>query len=262
MNGHRSGKNNRLTLTLKEWDDRFKHQAEWTLELRHYLNQALKQKPFHRVLEVGCGTGVVLKEMQSQTNGICIGLDIDLPRLSFGKQNKSINAAINADGNLIPFKNNSFDLVYGHFYLLWIKNPITTLSEMIRILNPGGRLVLMAEPDYGGRIDSPNELSVIGSIQIKSLQRQGANPFIGRELVSLLKKSGLSNLSTGMISWGGIKPFSLEDFNDEWKVIETDLSGYLSEHEIEKLKSIDLQASRFGTRIGFTPTFYAWGIKS
>lgn len=262
MNGQQSGKIKRLNLTIKEWHDRFKHQAEWTLDLRHYLYQELKLKNKHRVLEVGCGTGVILKDMQSQCNGKCMGLDIDLPRLLFGKQIKSIYTAVNADGNLIPFGKNSFDQVYGHFYLLWINNPVIALSEMIRILNPGGALILIAEPDYGGGIDFPSELNKIRSEQIKSLQRQGANPFIGRELASLLKKAGLSKISMGMISWGGINSFSLDEFSDEWKVIEADLNGYLSENEIEELKSIDQQASMLGIRIAFTPTFYAWGIKS
>ena len=52
-----------MPLTPLDWHDRFSLQARWTRELRHYLYKRAGLEAARRVLEVGCGSGVVLGEL-------------------------------------------------------------------------------------------------------------------------------------------------------------------------------------------------------
>jgi ubiquinone/menaquinone biosynthesis C-methylase UbiE len=46
------------------------------------------------------------------------------------------------DGQRIPIKNNSFDAVIGSLLLSYLENPVLVLTEIYRLLRPGGRLVI------------------------------------------------------------------------------------------------------------------------
>jgi SAM-dependent methyltransferase len=262
MSGQLSGKNINLELSISEWHARFKQQAGWTSQLRKYIFQELHLGSCHRVLEVGSGTGVIISDIQSNCSAFCYGLDIDLNRIFISKTFSPGIHFIAADGYQIPILDDTFDQVFCHFYLLWMRDPLSALKEMTRVLLPGGAIILLAEPDYGGRIDYPRDLEKIGDGQRLSLFNKGANPFIGRELMLLLKSLGLRDVSMGMVSWSGIQPFSQHDFDIEWSVIHSDLSNQYSQKTISKLKESDLDSSKKGIRISFTPTFYAWGLKS
>ncbi len=251
-----------MDLSINEWHTRFKQQAGWTSQLRKYIFQELHLESCHRVLEVGSGTGVIIDEIQSNCSALCYGLDVDLNRVLFSKAYSPGNHFIAADGYRIPISDDTFDQVYCHFYLLWMHDPLSAIKEMTRILLPGGAIIILAEPDYGGRIDFPRDLEKIGDGQRLSLINQGANPLIGRELTLLLKSVGLQDISMGLVSWSGIQPFSQHDFDIEWSVIHSDLSNQYSQETINKLKESDLDSSKKGIRISLTPTFYAWGIKS
>jgi len=55
------------------WHARYTQQANWTRELRKHIFERTGIKTAERVLEVGCGTGAILSEIQTQS---LHGLDI------------------------------------------------------------------------------------------------------------------------------------------------------------------------------------------
>ena len=86
------------------------------------------------------------------------------------------------DAHQLPLADGCFDVCLCHFLLLWVTDPIQVLQEMYRVTRSGGVVMALAEPDYGSRIDYPQELSLLGKWQMDSLEQQGADPFIGRKL--------------------------------------------------------------------------------
>jgi hypothetical protein len=137
---------------------------------------------------------------------------------------------------------------------------------MVRVVRQGGAVLLMAEPDYGGRIDYPQELESIAQWQVESLRKQGANPEIGRRLAGLLSDSGLIDVQGGVLGgeWGE-RPLS-QDWEMEWQVLRDDLSriepdGSAHPETIDALQELDRRAWKRGERVLFVPTFYAWGRK-
>ena len=242
-------------LSIVEWHRRFEQQAGWTDLLRQHLFSQFDLTSDSTILEVGCGTGAITRRLHILSPARLIGVDVDFPRLQFAAGQDAATLFLAADGLHLPLATSSVDLALCHFYLLWVHDPLQAIREMARITRPGGTVALLAEPDYGGRIDFPNELARLGQLQTRALQAQGANPFIGRQLLSLLDQAGLAAVQGGMLSWQPAPAFDLE-----WQMIEADLANDLSPFELAALKSLDRQAHRRGTRVLFVPTFYAWGV--
>lgn len=98
------------------------------------------------VLDVGCGTGAVSRELARRPGiGQVIGVDpspvflvaarklaASLPNLSF----------IEGDGRSLPSENNSFDAVIFHTTLSHVPEPQAALDEAFRVLRPGGVLAV------------------------------------------------------------------------------------------------------------------------
>jgi SAM-dependent methyltransferase len=241
-----------------DWHTRFTQQARWTAELRRYLFGRAGLSQARRILEIGCGTGAVLASLFS-TPAQIFGLDINGDFLRQAAGHAPGARLVQGDAHHLPFIGSQYDCVYCHFTLLWVADPIRVLSEARRLVSPGGWVMALAEPDYGGRIDYPDELAEIGRLQAESLRRQGAGIHLGRQLGALFHQAGLRNIETGVVSGQWRTPPSPADLDLEWRVLEADLLGSLSSQELARLRPIDRQAWQSGQRVLFVPTFYAIG---
>ena len=92
-----------------------------------------------KVLEVGCGTGLVLEPL-SQMADQAFGIDISRGMLSKALA-RGLKAA-QASATDLPFKDNTFDAVVSFKVLAHIEDIKQTMSECTRVLKPGGHLVL------------------------------------------------------------------------------------------------------------------------
>lgn len=245
-------------LSVSEWHQRFIQQANWTTEIRNYLFEKAQFQPNNFILEIGCGTGAILDKVKDKN--YLHGLDINIESINFARDFLSDIKLTCGDGHKLPFDDNVFDVLLCHFLLLWVAGPSKVLEEMIRVGKPGGKILILAEPDYPGRIDYPDELVEIGKAQTKSLIAQGADVKMGRKLASLLSAAGLLHIETGLLGGQWNTEFSQEEWEMEWQVIESDIIDLVPEDELKELRNFDLQASKNGSRILFVPTFYGYGI--
>lgn len=240
------------------WHARYLQQARWTEQLRTYLFNKAGLHAGQHILDLGCGTGALLSEFPFSVG--LYGLDIDFPALSLAAGYAPTAALTCGDGSRLPFDDSTFDLVFCHFVLLWVDDPRLIVSEMRRVTRPGGAVLAMAEPDYGGRIDYPAGLVQLGQWQIESLRRQGADPHMGRQLAGVFSRAGLKQVESGVIG-GEWRSNSVADGQElEWQVLSDDLKERVSQSEIQNMKTLDWQARENGERVLFVPTFYAWGL--
>ncbi len=249
-----------MTLSLIDWHTRFTQQAHWTRELRNYIYGQIAIKNVQNILDVGCGTGVLEDELNKQTTANIFGLDINPEYISFATQHTSNISYTLGDAHNLPYSSGAFDITFCHFLLLWIANPQQVIQEMVRVTNPGGSVIALAEPDYGGRIDYPSELAQLGRWQRDALQIQGANPLMGRELRALFNCASLLDVEVGVLGGQWKNYTDTEDLETEWLVLQSDLLknvDFLMEEK--ELKNRDTAARETGQRILFVPTFYAWG---
>ena len=248
-----------MPLSLHDWHDRYQVQAQWTRALRTYFFDLLKTHPQERILDIGCGTGVLLPDLQALSPADIYGADINLEYLSLAKVGSPETHLTSADVFRLPFPDDSFDLVLCHYFLLWTGYPPGALKEMRRVTSNNGYVVAFAEPDYGGRIDYPPEFIKIRDYQITGLIKAGADPRMGRMLKSLFFEGGFSDIVCGVYEGSWQKTPSQAELESEWRVLEEDLSGILSKPEIAVLKNHEIKSMEKGTRLIYVPTFYCWG---
>jgi SAM-dependent methyltransferase len=163
------------------------------------------------------------------------------------------------DALSLPYPDQSFDITYCHFLLLWVSDPKRALVEMRRVTRPGGHVLALAEPDYSARVDEPAELAVLGRWQAESLQRQGADPSLGGRLAELFYQAGIELVETGAIESRGKDARASAEWELEWAVLENDLAGFVPAEVIRRLKGLDKRAWARGERILHVPTYFAWG---
>jgi ubiquinone/menaquinone biosynthesis C-methylase UbiE len=247
------------SLTPLDWHYRFTQQARWTQDLRRYLFDHAGLKHARRVLDVGCGTGVLLPELLTQPGRTAFGLDLEPAFLALAAGHTPQAVLIQGDAHAMPFNNNCLDLSLCHFLLLWVADPARVVSEMKRVTRPGGSVLVLAEPDYGGRIDYPEELSQLGQLQKAALHRQGADPLMGRRLRAIMQQAGLADIETGVLGGQWKTPLSPEDFKGEWAILRSDLADSVPGDIIEHFYQLDQAAWARDERLLFVPTFYAWG---
>jgi ubiquinone/menaquinone biosynthesis C-methylase UbiE len=150
-------------------------------------------KPGMRLLDVGCGTGVISREAASHIfPGEVIGIDclqrqIETAR-RFAAQSQIRTCQYKVgDAEKLPFGDNEFDGVYCRFLLEHVVEPKRVVSEMVRVAKPGA-WVCACEWEAGCSVSYPGS-EAIAEIRrnIYSLQRRmGGDPGVARELYSAL----------------------------------------------------------------------------
>lgn len=248
-----------MPLSPAEWDKRFRQQATWTRDLRLYLYPKVGLKKAKTVLDVGCGTGALIAELNSQSKAKIYGLDLDLARLELAMRKTSAGIYSGGDIQALPFPPNVFDITLSHFLLLWVDDPVRVVQEMRRVTTPGGSILALAEPDYGGRLDYPPSLAQLKELQTKALRRQGADPHLGRKLRSIFAQAGCQEVVTGVLGGQWQEPPTPEELDLEWRVITEDAGKEIPAKVLHDLKLQAKQAWEQNERTLFVPTFYAWG---
>ena len=112
--------------------------------------------PGERVLDVACGTGVVAVTA-ARIGAVVEGLDLTPKLLERAGQN-AVLAGFQiqfreGDAEALPYPDASFDVVLSQFGHMFAPRPEVTVSEMLRVLRPGGRFAFSTWPpdDYVGR---------------------------------------------------------------------------------------------------------------
>ena len=96
------------------------------------------------VLDAGCGRGGFIRAMKRHGIGSIVGTDISNESLV---QAKDTNAMfVTADLESLPFKDETFDVIFTAGVLYYFPNLVNPLQELIRVLKSGGRFIAI-EPN-------------------------------------------------------------------------------------------------------------------
>ncbi len=150
----------------KQWDnnpcgshyvkDAQAHTLEWFLEAERYRYDVYApwmQKTMEfakhsgkQVLEIGGGMGTDLCQF-ARYGAFTTDIDLSAGHLALAQENfqlrKLTGKFVHHDAEDLPFDDNSFDLVYSNGVIHHTPNTGTVISEIHRVLRPGGKAIIM-----------------------------------------------------------------------------------------------------------------------
>ncbi|NIM94311.1 MAG: methyltransferase domain-containing protein [Anaerolineales bacterium] len=110
------------------------------------INEVIASLPDARLLDVGAGTGRIARTLHSLISfrGRTINLEPSRRMLLLGRSLTNSEAALWVQGYAVPlpFRGDSFDIVTCLELLEFTPKPRVTLSELVRVLHPGGWLIV------------------------------------------------------------------------------------------------------------------------
>lgn len=120
-----------------------------------YRRAVPDERAYGDVLEVGCGTGFFLLNLwQAGVAERLHATDISAGMVEQCVANgRRLGVEVHgevADAETLPFDDASFDLVVGHAVIHHLPDVATTFKELVRVLRPGGRLLIAGEPTRVG----------------------------------------------------------------------------------------------------------------
>jgi len=118
---------------------------------RIFRNGKFDLRGLRSILDVGSGAGQIaghlLKYADPEAKVTCTDLSQPMLRRARARLKSSRPDFVTADLACLPFADNSFDCVTCGYVLEHLANPEPGLSEMARVLKPGGRLLLLTTED-------------------------------------------------------------------------------------------------------------------
>jgi SAM-dependent methyltransferase len=191
-----------------------------------------------KVLDVGCGTGVLAREALRRVGreGQIVGLDLNEGMLAVAARTEPGIEWRRGDAASLPFEDAGFDVAVSQFALMYFPDRMASLREMWRILAPGGRLAVAV----WGPIDHARGFQILADIAARQCGRKAADvleaPFVLGEQAGLAKLFGDSGIPGASVTLheGSIRFPSVREFI-RIEVKGSPLAGILSDEAMETL---------------------------
>ena len=196
---------------MAEYFDKIAHRYdEWyKTKVGGYVDKTEKKLVFSMIktkhgnaLDLGCGTGNYTLELYKRGFQV-VGVDISRRMFKIAQKKLPNVKFIKANAYSLPFEDNTFDLVLSVTMLEFIHEPEKVLSEVYRVLKPGGEAVI-------GTMNGKSMWFIfkrMKSLFVETAYRY-ARFYTPKELESLMKNAGFKETeSRGIIYLPSFFPF-------------------------------------------------------
>lgn len=196
-------------------------------------------RPGNQVLDAACGTGVVALELLRRVgpSGRVVGLDINPGMLNIARTKSDNIVWREGDVERLPYRAGEFDAVTCQFGLMFFPDQAKAIAEMVRVLKPGGRLVVSV---WDGLASSPgydDMVRLLDELFGKEIADALRAPFVlgdRHRFGQVLRSGGAQNIEIQTVP--GVARFpSLE----RW--VETDIKGWTLAELIDDAQYARLQ---------------------
>jgi ubiquinone/menaquinone biosynthesis C-methylase UbiE len=242
-------------LNAELWEMHLTRQFSWTKKLRSQIYRKVDMKNQKKILDVGCGIGLISKEIFELGVPEVHGIDLNPELIKKAKEKFPQGNFVTGNAENLPFEDNTFDCATCHFVLMWVKNPYKAVFEMKRVVKPGGWIICASEPDYGAKIDYPDEFNAADAT-VRAIRNEGADPYFGRKLKAVMSSQGLTpkmGVSTDLWDDKTMR----REFEHVWKFSEMTAKGTMMKNWVKSIRKKDEEALNNGTRITLLPLFWA-----
>jgi ubiquinone/menaquinone biosynthesis C-methylase UbiE len=171
-------------------------------EVNLATSRILGPRPGERILEAGCGSGVLCRLIAPHLlpGGQVVGLDIS-PQFLVEARKYALAEGIapgiafaGGAGEVLPFPSATFDAALAARLLLHAGDPDAVVREMARVVKPGGRVVTMDWDFDSVLVDHPDRELTRRLLHWRS-DHHGGDNWSGRQLWRRMMHAGLVDLS-------------------------------------------------------------------
>jgi len=167
-----------------------------------------------RVLDVGSGLGQFSRMLARAVapGGAVIGIEHDKDQLAEAHR----QAREDGEEQLVDFRRGdaldlplqeeewgTFDVAHARFVLEHVTDPLAVVRSMARAVRPGGRVILEDDDHEVLRlVPEPPHVLELWRAYYMTYQHQGKDPYVGRNLISLIHEAGLQPRSNDCLFFG------------------------------------------------------------
>ena len=227
-------------------------------------------KSGERVLEVGCGSGVVLRDVARRVapGGLAVGLDPSPAMLAVARELASQDGLADlvdlreGDVRALPFEDAEFDAVLAVTTLLHVPDSERAIPEMVRVTRPGGRVAVF-DRDNDSYIISHPDRALTRRIVAAGSDHSAVNSWIGRQAPRLMAEAGLRDVRVRAFASIEQDPtgFYATNAGERWADIAVQVGAISDEERRQWVEQLRTEQAAGGFVAGLTHLF-VWGMRS
>ncbi|MFX1521630.1 MAG: methyltransferase domain-containing protein [Promethearchaeota archaeon] len=171
-------------------------------QVNHALKEILSPKAGERLLDAGCGGGVLSRLVAPNLapGGYITGIDIFPEIIKLASEyarRENLTSLIRfemGDAENLSYTDGYFDGAFAARLLLHVNNPQEVVRELTRVVRPGGRVVLM-DWDFETLVVDHSNREITRRILHWRTDHKDGNNWSGRQLFRLLRVQGLTKVA-------------------------------------------------------------------
>ncbi len=187
-----------IPLHEREWI--YSRQSGETAGLRRYIYGLLPLRRAARIVEPGCGTGLILSEVSLLTDAALYGFDRDAGALAKARSRIPGLNAVECD--IERHSLSRADIILLSHVLLELTDAPAFMAKLATLIEPGGRLAVLGEYDWRAAATCPGD-STLESV-VRRMEDDGLDTSLAGRIPELIAGAGLRLLHFGSIRAGSM----------------------------------------------------------
>jgi SAM-dependent methyltransferase len=226
--------------------------------------------PGMRVLDVGCGPGMIAAEVARHVpDGEVVALDASEARIAAARRVLLAHgnaSAVVAEPHALPFADGVFDLVHSRFLLEYLPEKQRAVDELARVCRTGGTVLLQdLEGQFVNNVPPDPDLRRDVQAALDLLAETGFDPHVGHKLRGMLERAGLAPAGLEIEPYHLIAGAVVPDERARWELKLELAAEALTRLGFEDAAGVAARFLAYLDRedtVTFSHVFTAWAVKT